>query len=43
VLLLVHPDKFDELHLECPRGTSELLARDFNEEYQVLKELCSGL
>jgi len=43
VLLLVHPDKFLALHPSCSgRGSSELLARDFNREYQVLKDLCSG-
>ena len=41
VLLLVHPDKFLALHPSCKGyGSSEVLARDFNREYQILKESC---
>ena len=44
VLLLVHPDKFLALHPLCKGQTSsEMLARDFNSEYQILKESCSHL
>ena len=41
VLLLVHPDKFLALHPSCKGyGSSEVLARDFTREYQILKESC---
>lgn len=44
VLLLVHPDKFLALHPSCKGiGSSELLARDFNREYQILREACRGV
>ena len=41
VLLLVHPDKFLALHPSCKgHGSSEVLASDFNREYEFLKEAC---
>jgi len=44
VLLLVHPDKFLALHPSCKgHASSEVLARNFNSEYQFLKESCSHL
>ena len=42
VLLLLHPDRFERLHPACHKGASDLLAKDFNSEYQIQKDVCAG-
>ena len=42
VLMLLHPDKFSQLHPDCPRGASSDLTADFLAEYEIQKQLCAG-
>mmetsp|Transcript_30897 Transcript_30897/g.49854 ORF Transcript_30897/g.49854 Transcript_30897/m.49854 type:complete len:611 (-) Transcript_30897:408-2240(-) len=41
VLLLLHPDRFERMHPACHKGASDVIAKDFNNEYQVQKDLCA--
>ena len=43
LLLILHPDKFAQMHPGCPQDMSTPLAAELNSQYDDLKALCAGL
>ena len=42
VLLILHPDKFAQIHPECPKDMSTSLAAEFGSQYDEQKALCAS-
>jgi len=40
LLIVLHPDKFDQVHKDCPPGASNMATREVISAYQSVKALC---